>query len=225
MSGAASVAMRATDKATAAARLASSWLLAYPDQVLLARLDEIAAVVAELPDATREPLQAFIAPLHGTPVIDIQEHFVATFDMRRRACPYLTYWTAGDTRNRGMAILRFKQAYLGAGFGLGSEEMADHLAVLPGCAAIGDMLTGEALLAEYAAPIGLLHDALAGFGSPYAHVVAAVVATLPEPTPELQARMRELAAVGPPVEQVGTETVALAPFGGGPHDDLIGARR
>ena len=81
--------------------------------------------------------------------------------MKRRACPFLTYWTNGDTRNRGVAILRFKQAFADSGFTIGNEELPDHLAVVLEFAAVGDRVTGDALLAEHAAPIGLLREALA----------------------------------------------------------------
>ena len=63
--------------------------------------------------------------------------------MKRRACPFLTYWTNGDTRNRGVAILRFKQAYEAGGFTIGNEELPDHLAVVLEFAAVGDRVTGE----------------------------------------------------------------------------------
>ncbi len=144
----------------AATRLACSWLLAYPDDALLDRLDGLAAAVAELPDPARLPLTEFLAHLDGTPLVDVGRHFVEIFDMKRRACPFLTYWTHGDTRNRGVAILRFKQAYEQAGFTIGTEELPDHLAVLLEFAAVGDRVTGDALLAEHAAAIGLLREAL-----------------------------------------------------------------
>jgi nitrate reductase delta subunit len=194
----------------ATARLAASWLLAYPDDVLLERLDGLAAAVAELPAPARDPLDAFLAHLAGTPIGDVQRHYVEVFDMKRRACPFLTYWTNGDTRNRGVAILRFKQAYEAAGFTIGAEELPDHLAVVLEFAAVGDRVTGDALLAEHAAPIGLLREALHDLGSVYAHVLDAVVATLPEVTDEVAARMAELAAAGPPVEEVGLEPFPTA---------------
>ena len=194
-----------SDREVAATRLACSWLLAYPDGVLLDRLDVLAGAVAELPSPVRTPLAAFLAHLDGTPIGEVQRHFVEVFDMKRRACPFLTYWTNGDTRNRGVAILRFKQAYEEAGFTIGTEELPDHLAVVLEFAAVGDPATGDALLAEHAAPIGLLREALHDLDSVYAHVLDAVVATLPEVTPEVTARMAELASSGPPVEQVGLE--------------------
>lgn len=189
----------------ATTRLACSWLLAYPDDALLDRLDGLAAAVADLPAPVRTPLEAFLTHLDGTAVGEVQRHYVEVFDMKRRACPFLTYWTHGDTRNRGVAILRFKQAYEAAGFHIGTEELPDHLAVVLEFAAVGDQVTGDALLAEHAAPIGLLREALHDLGSSYAHVLDAITATLPEVTPAVAARMAELAESGPPVERVGLE--------------------
>ena len=183
-----------SDKQTAAARLAAAWLLSYPDTTLLERLDGIAAVVEELPASTGAPLTAFLAHLADTPLSEVQAHYVTVFDMKRKACPYLTYWTDGDTRNRGRAILRFKQAYLEAGYDLGSEELPDHLSVVLEFAAIGDTLTGEALLAEHQDAIHLLRDALAKMESAYVHVLDAIVATLPRLTPEIRERMAHIAA-------------------------------
>ena len=213
--------MSTTDaRQVAAARLAASWLLSYPDDALLARLDDIATVAAELPDALGEPIEAFLDHLWGTPVIEVQQHYVLVFDMKRKACPYLSYWTDGDTRNRGRAILRFKQAYLDAGHELGSEELPDHLSVVLEFAAVGDTLTGDALLAEHQEAIHLLRDALARMESAYVHVLDAVIATLPEITPAVRERMARIAASGPPVESVGME-----PYGQSITLEPMGARR
>lgn len=205
---------------TAAARLAASWLLWYPDERLDDRLAGISAAVLALPAETREPLSAFLAHMADTSPGDLQQHYVSMFDMKRRACPYLTYWTDGDTRNRGVAILKFKQAYQQAGFDLGTEELADHLAVLLEFTAVCDELTGEALLHEYQGPIHLLHEALVAMGSVYAHVTAAIIATLPELTPALAERIEQIAQTGPPTEHVGLEPFSLAPT-----IDLLGGRR
>ena len=108
---------------TAVARLAASWLLTYPDEALLARLDDIHAAVETLPRGSRVPLLTFLAHVADTPLLELQQHYVAIFDMRRRACPYLTYWTDGETRNRGMALVRFKEAYAEAGFTIADTEL------------------------------------------------------------------------------------------------------
>ena len=206
--------MDAHDKAVA--RLAAAWLLWYPDDELVARMPDIRGAVADLPDSTRVPLSSFMDWFAATDLMQVRREYVQTFDMRRKACPYLTYWTHGDTRNRGMAILHFKQAYLDAGFDAGDAELADHLAVVLEFAAIGDQLTGDALLAEHTAAIGLLQSALESVDSPYALVLAAVTATLPQMTPEIAERMAQIATHGPPVEQVGLEPFGL---------QMTGARR
>ena len=202
----------------AAARLAASWLLWYPDEELLARLDGIAAMTEELPEHLAAPLSTFLMHVSDTPLVELQAHYVSVFDMKRKACPYLSYWTDGDTRNRGTAILRFQQAYRAFGFDPGTQELADHLCVVLEFAALGDALTGDALLAEHQGPIRLLRDALGKLGSAYAHVLDLVIATLPELTPEIRERMAALAAQGPPVEQVGLEPFALTL-------DTVGGRR
>lgn len=193
----------------AVARLAASWLLWYPDEQLAQRLPDLQRVVAELPDRTGQPLSEFLDWFTGQDPLDVARQYVATFDMRRKACPYLTYWTHGDTRNRGMAILHFKQAYLAAGFDAGDAELADHLAVVLEFAAIGDRLTGDALLIEHAGAIGLLHSALESLQSPYALVVQAVQATLPPLDAQIAQRMAAIATAGPPAEQVGLEPFSI----------------
>lgn len=204
----------------AVARLACSWLLWYPDAELVARLPMIVGAVSQLPEHMATPLLQFCDHLEGSDLLEVQQHYVAIFDMRRKACPYLSYWTDGDTRNRGQAILRFKQAYNHAGWHLGDDELPDHIAVVLEFAAVGDRLTGEAFLAEHAPAIGLLRDALAKFDSAYVHVLDAVLATMPEITPAVRARMAEIAAQGPPAELVG-----LAPFPTTIPLEEVGGRR
>jgi nitrate reductase delta subunit len=207
-------------ESTAAARLAASWLLWYPDDALMQRLPEITQVVEESPPKVRTALRQFLAYLEEVPLLDVQKDYVATFDMKRKACPYLTYWTDGDTRNRGFSILRFKQAYLASGYDVGDAELPDHLAVVLEFAAIGNTLTGDALLVEHRVAIGLLREALNALGSPYVHVLDAVLATLPAMTPQIAERMAALAKSGPPVETVG-----LDPFPTAPASVEIGGRR
>ncbi|HUW77353.1 MAG TPA: nitrate reductase molybdenum cofactor assembly chaperone [Candidatus Nanopelagicaceae bacterium] len=198
----------------AATRLAAGWLLYYPDDELLGKLDLIAQVVETLPESMREPLEMFLAHLHDTPLRDVQQHYVGIFDMKRKACPYLTYWTNGDTRNRGQALLRFKEVYRDSGFVLNERELPDHIAVVLEFASV-DPLNGESLLHEHLAPLGLMREALFQMGSVYFHVVDAVLATLTQITPDVRTRMAELAYAGPPVESVGLEPFSVTSFAEG----------
>lgn len=205
---------------TRTSRLAAAWLLWYPDERLAERMDDIRDAISTLPQATRTPLAAMVAWLDDVGFDEARRHYVDTFDMRRRTALYLSFWTDGDTRNRGYGILRFKQAYLASGFELGDEELPDHLAVVLEFAAVGNALTGDALLVENRVGIGLMREALTKAASPYAHVIDAVLATLPPMTEEIAQRMADLARSGPPQEMVG-----LDPFPISSDLESLGGRR
>ena len=59
------------------------------------------AAIAGLSRRSRDLLQRFVSHLASTPLIDLQRDYVATFDLKRRCCLYLTYYLNGDTRRRG----------------------------------------------------------------------------------------------------------------------------
>lgn len=205
-----------------------SVLLRYPDDSLLDNLPLMRDVVAGLPPNVADPMGSCLDYVTSTPLLDVQRHYVETFDMRRKCSPYLTYWTHGDTRNRGMALLHFKDAYREAGVTIGEEELPDHLAVVLEFAATCDAELGNALLAEHRRVIGLLHAALCDAASPYAAVVAAVLETTSALTAEDELFMHRLATVGPPVETVGMAgpvDLTLAPFGVQSSDVAMEARR
>jgi nitrate reductase delta subunit len=77
------------------------------------------------------------------------------------------------------------------------------------------------LLREHRAGLELLRLALRDAGSPYAAVLDAVSATLPDPSPRDRDAVARLAAQGPPVEEVGMDG-DLGPY---PMPDLSGGRR
>jgi nitrate reductase delta subunit len=218
---------------------AASILLQYPDDEARRRLPLVGAAVAGLPPGpARDALRRFLGHVAATPAGELAEHYVATFDRNRRCCPYLTWWTEGETRGRGGALAELKERYRahglefagrfgaaagsgtgsGAGSGTGSRtgsgtgdgrELPDYLPVMLEYAATGDLADGLALLQDHRAGVELLRLALADLGSPYAAVLAAVCTLLPGPSPADEAAARRLARSGPP-----TETVGLAPYAG-----------
>lgn len=203
-------------------------LLRYPDETVLGLLPDIADVVAAAPPDVAAELGQFLDYLGAAEPLEVQRHYVETFDMRRKCSPYLTYWTHGDTRNRGMALLHFKQVYHHAGMSIGDAELPDHLSVVLEFASVGDAELGSALLAEHRGVVGLLHAGLEAVESPYAHVVAAVLSTTEHLTAEDELLMQRLAVSGPPTESVGMAgpiDLTLTPFGVGASDLSMGARR
>ncbi|XVV16689.1 nitrate reductase molybdenum cofactor assembly chaperone [Actinoplanes sp. CA-131856] len=178
-----------------------SLLLGYPDSALLERLDLLASVASTLDRSTGAPLLRFVEHARNTPPVQLAADYVATFDQRKRCCLYLTYYAYGDTRNRGMALLKLKQAYAADGLILGDDELSDHLSVvLEYAAAVPDK--GRALLADHRAGLELLRLALRDMRSPWADVLESVSATLP-PLRSMS-EVAKLAAQGPPEEKVGT---------------------
>ncbi|WP_084965982.1 nitrate reductase molybdenum cofactor assembly chaperone [Thermoactinospora rubra] len=203
-----------SDADVRAAHLTASVLLGYPDERLEEARPLLAEAVAGLPaGAVREHLAAFLDHLDATPLAEVAAHYVATFDLRRRCCLYLTYYAYGDTRKRGMALLRFKHALREAGFEPAEGELPDHLAVVCELSGRGAVRQAGRLLREHRAGLEVLRAALEAERSPYAHVAAAVLATLPPPGAREREAALRLAAEGPPAEQVGLE-----PYGmGGPR--------
>jgi nitrate reductase delta subunit len=186
-------------------------LLDYPAQQTLDMLDELHAGAVALPAPAGPALMSFVDHLRGTPPIELAAYYVETFDLRRRNCLHLSYYAFGDTRKRGMALLRFKHAYRVAGFELGEHELPDHLAVVLEFAARIDPAAGRRLLVEYRPVVELLRLSLRECESPYAAVLEAVCATLPELNVADRRRVAELAAQGPPEEEVGLEPFAMDP--------------
>jgi nitrate reductase molybdenum cofactor assembly chaperone NarJ/NarW len=196
-------------------------LLDYPAPQTLDMLDELHAAAGSLPAPAGPALVSFVDHLHQTPPIELAAYYVETFDLRRRNCLHLSYYAYGDTRKRGMALLRFKHAYRVAGVTLGEHELPDHLAVVLEFAATVDPVAGRRLLAEYRPVVELLRLSLQDCGSPYAAVLDAVCATLPELNVADRRRVAELAAQGPPEEEVGLEAFAMDPM----LQEQMGGRR
>jgi len=186
----------------------ASLLLDYPSEELVGSLPTIRSAVAGLPDTMAAPLLGFIEHLAGSDLADLQATYVDTFDDRRRCNLFLTYFAHGDTRKRGMALLRFKQAYLGAGVVPDDAELPDHLSVVLEFAATVDPDAGRRLLEDHRAGLEVLRLSLRDLASPYAGVLEAVCATLPALRGDEWDAVRRLAAAGPPEEEVG-----LTPYG------------
>lgn len=186
-----------------------SVLLRYPDERLLAAREELAAAVAELPRSpAKRPLERFTPYLLDTPPPELAQRYVATFDLQWRSSLYLGYYLHGDTRKRGVALLRLRHLYAGAGLEQTNGELPDYLPLVLEFAAHAPAGAGETVLREHRPSLELLRSSLEADASPYAHVLEAVCCGLPRLTPLERARIRGLATDGPPGERVGLEPFA-----------------
>lgn len=200
---------------------AASLLLAYPDEQFGTRLVTVESLLAPIRGRAVDRLASTVATLRCAEPLTAAMDYVATFDMQRHATMYLTYWTAGDTRNRGRAMLDFAVAYREAGVEPPRGEAPDHLPVVLEFAATVAPEAGRRLLIEHRIPIDVLRGALAAAGSPYENVVAAVCETLPPATDQELRRAQHLSEAGPPAEAVGLQpfnlTVPSRRQDGAPH--------
>ena len=199
----------------------ASLLLGYPDDRLLADLPTLRRAAGELPAALGGPLAEVVEHLASNDLTELQVAYVETFDTRRRCNLYLTYFTHGDTRKRGLALLRFKQTYLRSGFVLDAdpaqgEELPDHLCVVLEYAATVDQALGWRLLLDHRASVELLRLSLRDSASPWTGAVQAVCATLPQIKGPEADLVQRLALEGPPAEEVG-----MTPYGTPGFDPLL----
>lgn len=184
---------------------AAAWCLSYPDESFVDALSTIARALHEQPaDEAVERLLGFVDGTRDRPLTDLQEEYVAVFDLSRKHALYLSYWTDGDTRRRGEVLGTFKQRYRDSGFLVDTHgELPDYLPLVLEFAATVDPQAGAELLQEYRPSVELLRIALREMESPYALVVEAICATLPGASPRDRAEVMRMAGLGPPSEKVG----------------------
>jgi nitrate reductase molybdenum cofactor assembly chaperone NarJ/NarW len=172
---------------------AASHLLAYPDERFWGRLPLIK-------EAALPYFSGFITRAEELGAGELAAHYVETFDLKRRCCLYLTYYTDGDTRRRGESLAQLKAFYRAAGWEL-CDELPDFLPVMLEFAALDP--SGEELLRRHRPALELLASALEELDSPYTSVIRQVLATLPPLSARDRQAAQELAAAGPPAESVG----------------------
>ncbi|MFI0806782.1 nitrate reductase molybdenum cofactor assembly chaperone [Streptomyces echinatus] len=147
---------------------AAALCLTYPDDDFIARLPLLRQAAPQLREFTDHAAV--------TPPQELAAHYVRVFDFRNRHSLYLSWWHDGDTRRRGMSLVRIKELYRRHGLEFSGEELPDFLpAVLEFTARTGDI----SLLTEYRDGLEQLRARLTDYGTPYAGVLDAVCATLP----------------------------------------------
>ncbi|HST42495.1 MAG TPA: nitrate reductase molybdenum cofactor assembly chaperone [Conexibacter sp.] len=183
----------------------ASWLLRYPDERLLDGREELAHGARRVRGRrVREPLERFSSAFAAeADHRSLQERWIETFEVRRRTGLYMTYFTHGDTRARGMELLRLRKLYRAGGWPMEGGELPDFLPVMLEFAGSAPDGYGSAVLREHRAGLELLRIALRERESPYADVVDAVAIALGAPAEGDEARMRKLLREGPPQERVG----------------------
>lgn len=202
-----------TDAQRRTVHMAGSILLDYPKPERRAHFGHVAEAITNLPPEIAGEFETFLTTASEMSQQELEAHFTEIFDQKRKCCPYLTYYSTGDTRRRGMALVGFIEAYRAAGWEVEDGELPDYLPMVLEFSARSDSPIAGQLLTSYREGIEVLRTALETFASPYSHVVAAVCRSFPEIDDETRERYLRLVNDGPPTEMVGlTFLGALAPF-------------
>lgn len=190
---------------TRAAFAAASIMLRYPDESLIESLDPLTVLGKQLPRGFGKPYVDLCRHFSREPLLELQAQYVATFDLKRRCCLYLSYYLNGDTRRRGMALWRFQDAYRSVGQHVIRGELPDYLPALLELAASGGEQPAIRLMHEHRAGILVLLEALDELASPYAGIVRAVDSLLPPREDRVISDAERLVFDGPPTELVGID--------------------
>jgi nitrate reductase delta subunit len=184
----------------------ASVLLQYPDVRVRAALPAVRGALETLSRGLPvRRLLDLVGYLESAPTSELEEHYVAVLDRKRTCCLYLTWWTDGETRRRGLSLARLKEIYRSRGVELLPDELPDYLPVVLEFAATADVGLGLQILQEHRAGLELLRLALLEAGTQYVAAVEAVCALLPGVSPADEAAARALARNGPPGELVGLD--------------------
>jgi nitrate reductase delta subunit len=186
-----------------------SLALQYPDEELLGAHERFHEALAELPPSPAvAALERFLGWWSRDEPVAIAQHYVETIDLNKRSGLYLTFYSDGDKRERGSALLRLKRLYRAAGLPLEGTELPDFLPVMLEFAAAAPDGRGEIVLREHRAALELVRLSLHDLGSPYAHLLEAVCETVGATSAAERTQVSRLAAGGPPQELVGLEPFA-----------------
>ena len=153
-------------------------LLSYPDTSLRDHLAEMTTALqgerALRPDRLAE-LSALMQHLRGARAMDVEAHYVETFDRGRGTALHLFEHVHGDSRDRGPAMIDLLKTYEQAGLYLAPGELPDHLAVVLEYASTQPPAQARAFLRELTHILQAIFSALLRRESPYASVLAAVL--------------------------------------------------
>lgn len=180
---------------------AAAMLLAYPEPELLERIDLVQAALTDT--GALEQFRPVLAHLRGAPLGELQSYHVQEFDLSRRHALHLSYWTDGDTRRRGTALVDVQRVYRESGLDVDlGGELPDYLPLVLEFAA-ADPEAGLPVLQRFRASLELIRLGLEADAIPHAGVLAAVCGCLPgDPArsrAEVQARFGDVQ----PIEFVG----------------------
>lgn len=180
--------------------LVLSRLMGYPDEAVATGTAEMRAVLDEegvLPAQARAGVEALLRRLETTPLLDVQEEYVATFDRGRALSLHLFEHVHGESRDRGQAMVELMQHYAAHGLQLDARELPDYLPLMLEFLSTQPPEQTHDLLGDAMPAVILLGARLREQGSDYARLFEALESLVGAETEERVAMQRQAAEEGP----------------------------
>ncbi len=147
-----------------------SLLLLYPDEEIQS-FDWLSGISGiDEPELT-DCLNRFGKYFYQTPLVQLQENYVHTFDFNDKNNLYLTYSKLGDEKERGKVLAELKYIYEFAGFELSSAELPDYLPLLLEFVSHAGQKVRTDLLHRFRGAIEYTQQMLVENESPYADLL------------------------------------------------------
>jgi nitrate reductase molybdenum cofactor assembly chaperone NarJ/NarW len=155
--------------------------LAYPDPAVVEALPEMESAAAGIADSqARERLSDFMSRLKAQPLLALQEHYTAVFDMNPSASLNLTYHLMGDREDRGRALVELIEVYRQAGFEPAVNDLPDFLPLLLEFLAAVPQAETHALVQRCLSTVPAIAGRLNENGSLYAAPLEVLCGLFPE---------------------------------------------
>jgi nitrate reductase delta subunit len=147
---------------------ALSLCLSFPEPELTAAAAEVRTALAP---AAEPRVCAFLEQLAVRPLLELQEHYTAVFDLNPATSLNLTYHLMGDREERGSALAGLAGLYRQAGYEPVAGELPDYLPLVLEFLAESPGAEGDPLLCRCLAGLPAVAGALRRSASPYAGLV------------------------------------------------------
>jgi nitrate reductase molybdenum cofactor assembly chaperone NarJ/NarW len=157
--------------------------LVYPDAGVTEALPEMESAAADMSDPhARERLSDFLSRLKAQPLLALQEHYTAVFDMNPSASLNLTYHLMGDREDRGRALAELIEVYRQAGFEPAVNDLPDFLPLLLEFLSAVPQAETHALVQRCLSTVPAIAGRLNENGSLYAVPLEVLAGVFPETT-------------------------------------------
>lgn len=147
-------------------------------------LPEMEAAARGLADPrARDRLTRFLMLMKAQPLLDLQAHYTAVFDLNPSASLNLTYHLMGEREDRGRALAELVEVYRRAGFAPAVDDLPDFLPLVLEFMAVSAEGGDNGLIRRCLAAVPAIVQRLKDSGSMYAAPLELVLAAVPGASP------------------------------------------